>query len=621
MIIRILIVFILSLIYSKGFAQCPDGFTPSGDCKDISWIGCCTLDGQVKFCDNDTLCVGDCKQYPYCGWTGSYYDCGTDGSADPSGKNPLLCPSGVPCGKITYEGCCEGNIVKWCENGLQMIDCSKNSEPYNVCGWSQDYNIYDCGGKGSDPSGKHPISCSGCQPSCQGKACGPDGCGGSCGTCPAGYGCVNGNCIKECTPKCEGKLCGDDGCGGSCGKCPEGYSCDAFGKCQPLCTPSCAGKECGPDGCGGSCGQCTQGKTCTNGKCTGGIQTDGCSPTDMPGCGGCKCEACVCKADPFCCTNAWDELCVEECDTECNGNCNISCVPNCLGKECGDGGCPDQPNACGQCPQGGVCINGMCKTGPLPCEPDCSGKECGDGGCPDKPNACGTCPDGKTCKLGKCVAGCVPNCSGKQCGDDGCGGECGKCLSNQICKDGICTSQGACVAKCDGKECGQDGCGGVCGVCVPPSICNEEKGRCYDPTKCPEGCDGKTTPCSQKCKGDCGVCPHGKVCNENGVCSGGTTPDTSIVESNISESIIQDAKVTQGEMTCPDGTVLKYGICQSLTETKTKGGSSGGCLVGSATSPCMFLIVILIFCHRLLYFLLCCKVRFGVRGRQRLFSQ
>jgi hypothetical protein len=29
-----------------------------------------------------------------------------------------------------------------------------------------------------------------------------------------------------CIPDCEGKVCGDDGCGGSCGTCPEGWYCD-----------------------------------------------------------------------------------------------------------------------------------------------------------------------------------------------------------------------------------------------------------------------------------------------------------------------------------------------------------------------------------------------------------
>jgi hypothetical protein len=61
-----------------------------------------------------------------------------------------------------------------------------------------------------------------------------------------------------------GKNCGDDGCGGSCGTCPAGFTCEA-GKCQ--CQWDCTNKECGNDGCGGSCGTCDPGQSCKDGKC------------------------------------------------------------------------------------------------------------------------------------------------------------------------------------------------------------------------------------------------------------------------------------------------------------------------------------------------------------------
>ncbi len=46
-----------------------------------------------------------------------------------------------------------------------------------------------------------------------------------------------------CTPSCDGRSCGDDGCGGSCGQCAGGQSCSA-GQCvgapptSPLCPPT-----------------------------------------------------------------------------------------------------------------------------------------------------------------------------------------------------------------------------------------------------------------------------------------------------------------------------------------------------------------------------------------------
>ena len=41
-------------------------------------------------------------------------------------------------------------------------------------------------------------------------------------------------CAKapECTPSCEGKLCGSDGCGSTCGTCTMGWSCE-LGLCKP----------------------------------------------------------------------------------------------------------------------------------------------------------------------------------------------------------------------------------------------------------------------------------------------------------------------------------------------------------------------------------------------------
>ncbi len=43
-------------------------------------------------------------------------------------------------------------------------------------------------------------------------------------------------CDGECTPSCDGRACGDDGCGGACGTCPEGQTCDQDGQCAGGCT-------------------------------------------------------------------------------------------------------------------------------------------------------------------------------------------------------------------------------------------------------------------------------------------------------------------------------------------------------------------------------------------------
>lgn len=73
--------------------------------------------------------------------------------------------------------------------------------------------------------------------------------------------CVDAKC---CQPQCQGKFCGDDGCGTPCGTCEAGTSCQD-GQCK--CVPNCEGKKCGDDGCGGLCGKCAQEETCANGAC------------------------------------------------------------------------------------------------------------------------------------------------------------------------------------------------------------------------------------------------------------------------------------------------------------------------------------------------------------------
>ena len=435
---------------------CPEGITD---------IGCCDS-GRLVFCWEGELWCLDCGlDGNVCGWyPGDWfyppgYYCGPEDllyPEDPSGQYPVQCPGTGPCeprceGKecgpdgcggscgecpngglcvqyhcvapypvsclgldipsalscpeegLTDIGCCdEGNRVVWCEGGkLYCIDCPTYQ---TTCGWNASAGYYDCGGQGADPSGQNPLECGFCLPSCFGKECGDDGCGGLCGTCQEGYTCNNGIC--ECVPQCEGKECGPDGCGGTCPPgCEDGQICIEW----HCCTPNCEGKECGDNGCGGICGECDEGEVCVEGLC---------------------------------------------------------CRPNCEGKECGDDGCG---GSCGTCGTDETCKDGQCE--PI-CVPNCAGKECGDDGCG---GTCGTCGENETCVEGQCQPTCVPNCEGKECGDDGCGGSCGTCAENATCEEGRCKPR--CVPNCEGKECGNDGCGGLCGTCQEGYQCSTD-GKC-----------------------------------------------------------------------------------------------------------------------------------------------
>ncbi len=95
-------------------------------------------------------------------------------------------------------------------------------------------------------------------------------CGGASDT-PADNGSNGQDTSQEndvCQPACDGKVCGDDGCGGTCGDCTDGQECSAAGLCESTCVPDCGDNVCGDDGCGGSCGLCAgEDEVCEEGAC------------------------------------------------------------------------------------------------------------------------------------------------------------------------------------------------------------------------------------------------------------------------------------------------------------------------------------------------------------------
>ncbi len=359
-----------------------------------------------------------------------------------------------------------------------------------------------------------------CLPDCDGRDCGDDGCGGSCGECLSWCfpGCESGEpfpapelcdlesgvCGSVCCPNCCNKECGDDGCGGVCGECPVNGYCTGGGGCgcdflecgegccaegeictdgELCCLPDCDGKICGDDGCGGNCGKCEKGFECIEGfQCVCGFE----------GCG------------DDCCGDG--QACTED-------GC---CTPECGGKECGSDGCGYDCGTCEEnmtcdnfqcicafegcgescCADGEICFGGAC------CQADCTGQECGVDGCGGSCGSCGAnqvcvgggkcacqfapcgdvcCGADATCFEGAC---CEASCGDDECGSDGCGGSCGECDAGCYCGGGTCLgSCGVCVPDCAGKECGWDGCGGSCGTCKGNTKCNTDTWQC-DPGKC-----------------------------------------------------------------------------------------------------------------------------------------
>ena len=147
-------------------------------CKTIGATGCCK--GEVLWwCGAEgKLRQRDCSGagLPRCGWNSASkkYGCATAGASDPSGavkhcmlaaENAWLPDSGRPtnsCQGISDEGCCAGNVLKFCAGGaLQFMDCGLNP----TCGWLPNAQQYDCGTAGlGDPAGGHPRTCPGSTP-------------------------------------------------------------------------------------------------------------------------------------------------------------------------------------------------------------------------------------------------------------------------------------------------------------------------------------------------------------------------------------------------------------------------------------------------------------------------
>ncbi len=149
------------------------------------------------------------------------------------------------CSKGKPEDDCEPNIMSVCREGaLYWVDsCGNEGEKYEEC---------ECGCNETFDGCETPCECF---PVCEGKCCGPDGCGSICPDVCQEMGRIcdtqTCECIEECRPNCDGRECGDDGCGGSCGDCVHGMECDEEGFCQ--CVPDCNGRHCGSDGCDGFC--------------------------------------------------------------------------------------------------------------------------------------------------------------------------------------------------------------------------------------------------------------------------------------------------------------------------------------------------------------------------------
>lgn len=170
--------------------------------------------GQVAECD--------------CGGCGIGLTCDA-GECVPAQDPCTAACAGLVCGQV---GEC---LCGTCEDGQVCVENQCQADPcVETCGETPCGTVGECdcgtceGGFTCEQNKCVPVT-GPCVGFCAGKECGEvNGC--QCGECAATDYCTEEN-LCQCKPVCDGKLCGPDGCGGECGQCTGATICTAAGLC------------------------------------------------------------------------------------------------------------------------------------------------------------------------------------------------------------------------------------------------------------------------------------------------------------------------------------------------------------------------------------------------------
>eukprot|EP01129_Flabellula_baltica_P008673 TRINITY_DN3474_c0_g1_i1.p1 TRINITY_DN3474_c0_g1~~TRINITY_DN3474_c0_g1_i1.p1 ORF type:complete len:925 (-),score=184.87 TRINITY_DN3474_c0_g1_i1:1550-4282(-) len=385
-------------------------------------------------------------------------------------------------------------------------------------------------------------------------------------------------CYKSdtCTPSCSGKSCGSDGCGGACGTCSGSTVCNN-GQCETTsCTPRCSGRNCGSDGCGGSCGTCSNGQTCSSGTCKTNNQPDpttesarsllvihnrlrsdaGVPPLTWSGTleNAAKQAASICRnsytqyarnvatgrvgaslssmISPWISQqrywNCYSNRCYYQCGYYTQMIWENTQRVGCAVQECGSGRSSYQYLVCHYDPPGNLpgqrpvpqttCMAARCDSG-VTCGGQ--GKQCGAVATDCGSIECGNCGSGSECLNNTCS--CVPYTScgleQKTCGTvfNGCEEEvCGSCGESQVCSEGFCVEKSSLCGNnfCSPNENCVDG---SC-VCVPTRNCSSSQVCGYIHNGCEEVLCGSCLDNQQCMQHQCTSCQN---CDVNALCTEG----------------------------------------------------------------------------------------------------
>lgn len=254
--------------------------------------------------------------------------------------------------------------------------------------------------------------------------------------CTLADSCIVGACVGVAQPgccaiKCDGKSCGDDGCGGTCGTCLGGTVCGPDGAC----VVGAAGAD-----------------TCADATVVGGLPFEVTSTTK----GLAKDYAVPALACNQAALGTYGSDAVFRYDADFTGFIVVwlegldvqselfvlsDCEDTKYGCSVGTSSFSTQSTQPISAPvETGrtyfIVVDGSDGGGAFTlsvdsCLPDCECKECGLDGCG---HWCDECPvlSAEVCSSeNKCV--CLPSCDDKTCGDDGCGGSCGDCTGGAVC--------------------------------------------------------------------------------------------------------------------------------------------------------------------------------------------
>ena len=407
------------------------------------------------------------------------------------------------CGEDPF--CCDTIWDETCVAEVDQLGCGSCGEvPEGACTGSSDTTVLDT----ADIEGELNNLIFGCFMSPDMGACVADGLAsatGLSGECSACFGdnfaCVFGSCQAQCStpgsPECD--ACAAESCT------------PAFDECSGL-----AGGGGGEGGCGD--GTCEGGEDCAGcpvdcGTCPD-PGTDCCEPQeDSAGCGDEEVQTCVCDLDEFCCTNAWDQLCIEVGEEEGCMDCTVQTGGLCLGDGDSasmgqtdmDAALADLATSCAFSPDPSGCVADALASDP--------GLSAGCSGCFG---------DLFGCTVANCAAAC----------SDATDPACGDCQYESGCSDifDVCSGLGGgqqtsdslcCVPSADDspgcpEEPGTEAC--VCAadpfccevtwdpICAE-SVQNQGCGQCTA-SVCGDGTCGGTESC-ESCEEDCGGCDSG----------------------------------------------------------------------------------------------------------------